>query len=103
VANEVMPDQVQVVLMLCCVKPIVANCTIFPVFTPTEYLFENYKKNDDPKWMIYADAVRDLLCEKTGLKKCDQTYRELRQYYRYLIGKEKSYIYNPDTDVKKKA
>lgn len=53
--------------------------------------------------MIYADAVRDLLCEKTGLKKCDQTYRELRQYYRYLIGKEKSYIYNPDTDVKKKA
>jgi len=58
--------------MMCCIKPFVSKATIYPIFTPTEYLFENYPGHENmERWDIIGKALRDMMCEQTGLGKND--------------------------------
>jgi hypothetical protein len=59
------------------------------VFTPNEYLWQRHP--DQPKWEVFAETVRDVMCEETGLKKCDQTFKELNQYFKFMTNQSDSY------------
>lgn len=39
VGNQVMPDHVVSILLACCLRPVIVEAKIFPVFMPNEYLF----------------------------------------------------------------
>ena len=75
--------------------PIIANmCTLafskmrvttFPPFVPNEYLFNT--RPDVPKWEVYADAVREMMLEKSGLKPSDATYSQVKEYVNLMQGK----------------
>lgn len=78
--------------MCCCILPIVAECTIYPTWVPTDFMFTTHADGDQPKWKIYADSVRKMICEESGLKENNQSFQELKQYWKYMIGKEKSYL-----------
>jgi hypothetical protein len=51
--------------------PTIAKVMIYPVFRPTEYLYNTHGKQDKPKWEIYGDAVREVMCEQSGMKPND--------------------------------
>lgn len=84
--NQVFSDYWAIILMMCTLKFTRVNTMILPTFTPNDYLFEHHGDGVKPKWEIYADAVRDVMCQESGLKKSDQTYRELNSYWKYLTG-----------------
>jgi hypothetical protein len=63
---------------------------IYPVFRPTEYLYNTHGKQDKPKWEIYGDAVREVMCEQSGMKPNDQPFTEMQQYWKSLTGKTKT-------------
>ena len=75
-ANEVIDDYIGFIFLCCCLIPFTAEARIFPTFIPNDYLWENHggkdeNGNEKPKWQIYADVIRDIMCKETGLKKCD--------------------------------
>lgn len=70
-SNEVIPDMFVLILMLCTIQPTLAITRIYPVFRPTDYLFNTHGKQDKPKWEVYGDAVREVMCEQSGLKPND--------------------------------
>lgn len=86
VADETIADHIGVILMCCCLQPIIAECLIYPVWTPTDYLYQKHGDGSKPKWEIYGDAVREMMCQETGMKPCDQSFRELKQYWKYMTG-----------------
>lgn len=45
---------------------------IYPVFRPTEYLYNTLGKQDKPKLEIYGNAFREVMCEQSGIKANDQ-------------------------------
>lgn len=67
-----MPDHVFLILLACCLRPVIVEAKIFPVFTPNEYLFQKYGDGGQKqKWEIYADAVREVMCRESGFETCD--------------------------------
>ncbi len=91
-SNEVIPDHIVLILACCNLLPIFVNVTVYPLFEPTEYLWEKHADKGKQKWEIYAWAVRDLICNHTGKTACNQHFSEQNQYFKYLIGKAKNYL-----------
>ena len=50
--------------------------TIYPEFTPTQYLWEKHADKGKEKYEIFAWAVRDMICKNTGIKANDQHFSE---------------------------
>lgn len=71
-SNETVSDQAGLILLMCSPKPFISRCTLYPIFTPTEYLWETHGGESlRDRWEIYGNAVRDMMCEQTGLLKND--------------------------------
>lgn len=58
-----------------------------PPFTPNEYLYKTHGSEGMEKWQIYAEAVREAMCEQTGLIKHNQSFKELDAYLNFMRGK----------------
>ena len=65
-----------------------------PVIKPTEYMWNNYSDLGKEKWEIYAEVTRKIMCEISGLKPSNKTYRDSKKYEQSLY--KDSYEYeNP--------
>lgn len=51
-----------------------------PVIKPTDYMWENYSHLGGEKWEVYAEVIRKIMCEISGLKPSDKTFRDLKKY-----------------------
>ena len=61
-----------------------------PVIYPTEYMFENYMKLKPEimdKVEIYADVVREIWVDISGLKKSDKSFKDYNDYLNLLFDK----------------
>jgi len=52
-----------------------------PIFIPNENLYKNSNKE---RWLQYAEAVKDAMCEASGLKKLSGSYKEKKEYLNFL-------------------
>ena len=57
-----------------------------PVFVPNDYLWEKHADKGQDRWEIYAWAIREIMCEVSGLEKNDQHYREKLHYENVILG-----------------
>ena len=51
-----------------------------PVIKPTNFMWENYSHLGKEKWEIFAEVTRKIMCEISGLKPSDKTYRDSLKY-----------------------
>ena len=70
-SNAIILDYWPIILMMCTFKPTTVEVSVCPPFTPNEYLYKTHGDGNKPKWEIMGDAVRDVMCEVSGLEKCD--------------------------------
>jgi len=64
----------------CSFSPVVCEVTFLPVFTPNECLFSNMKPGQE-KWEVYAQAVREVMSEFSGMPMNEHTYQDLKDYW----------------------
>ena len=59
-----------------------------PIFAPTEYFWNNFwdGKNEEDKWKVYADAVREAMAEVGGFKLSDSTLEDKMAYKDLIWG-----------------
>lgn len=69
------------------------NSIKLPPLQPNDWLYEHHKDKGETKWEIYAWAVRDAMCEASGLKPIDQPVREKLAYAKYMYGNAKDWKY----------
>ena len=60
------------------------NLCELPVIKPTEYMFNNYSYLGNEKWEIFAEVTRNIMCEVSGLKPSNRTFRDLKYYEKSL-------------------
>ena len=56
------------------------NLCELPVIKPTEYMFEKYSDLGKEKWEIFSEVTRKIMCEISGLKPSDKTFRDSKRY-----------------------
>jgi lysophosphatidylcholine acyltransferase/lyso-PAF acetyltransferase len=61
------------------------NLCELPVIKPTEYMFEHYSDLGNEKWEIFAEVTRNIMCEISGLKKSNRTFRDSKYYENSLL------------------
>ena len=61
------------------------NLCELPVLKPTEYMFEKYRELGNEDWEIFAEVTRKIMCEISGLKPSDKTYRDSKRYENSLL------------------
>ncbi len=67
-----------------------------PIIEPTEYMYENYRKNEEKSgskekkenWMIYMEVTKLIMAECSGLKKSDSSFEEKLAYLSEITGKK---------------
>jgi lysophosphatidylcholine acyltransferase/lyso-PAF acetyltransferase len=62
---------------------------VMPIFRPNDYLFKAYLQELDTfgemaRWKVYAEAVRDVICERGNLHKEQVSHREKIAYGEYM-------------------
>ncbi len=55
----------------------------FPVFSPNEYFFKEYNKGKE-EWEVYAETMRDIMCEVSGLEKAKGSWDSKKEYLDFL-------------------
>jgi len=60
-------DLFGIIFIMCSFNITVLDAYVMPPFTPNDYLFEKFSDGKKEKWEVYADAVRDVMCEQSGL------------------------------------
>ena len=60
------------------------NLCQLPVIKPTEYMWEHYSDLGNEKWEIFAEVTRKIMCEISGLKPSDKTFRNNKYYEKSL-------------------
>lgn len=80
----------------------------YPLFSPNDYLFTEYKKTlpgheKMEKWEVYATAVRDFMIREGGFGSDSQPMREKLQFLRWSWGvqdtidiKGRTYKFDPE-------
>lgn len=69
---DIIPYNTLCILMFCGLGFYKATLYELPPFIPNDYLWENHTgKEGDEKWSNYAWAVRDAMCNASGLGKSD--------------------------------
>ena len=61
------------------------NLCELPVIKPTEYMFEKYRELGNEDWEVFAEVTRKIMCEISGLKESNKTYRDSLRYENSLI------------------
>ena len=93
--NEVFSDLQCIILTSCNFVPVYMETTVMPAFQPNDYLYETHTKQFpeklQAKWHVYSWAVREAMSVQSGLPCIDQDQREHILYWKFLIGKAKSY------------
>lgn len=84
VSNSLLYDYVVVLLLCCCVSRTIATCKVYDVFHPNQYMYNKFAKEGKHKWQVYAEAVREVLMKETGMKRCDTSFNEVAQYWKYM-------------------
>ena len=56
------------------------NLCQLPVIKPTDYMWRNYSDLGNEKWEIYAEVTRKIMCEISGLKPSNKTFRDSKKY-----------------------
>ena len=51
-----------------------------PVIKPTEFMWQNFSHLGTEKWEIFAEVTRKIMCEISGLKPSDRTFRDSKYY-----------------------
>lgn len=69
VTSSCLTDEWAIVLMSCELWPSQVEVAILPIFTPNENLFS--KQPSKPRWEVFAESVRQVMCEYSGMKPCD--------------------------------
>lgn len=87
--------------MMCQFRPFNANINIYPLWQPTEYMYKKFGKEGAESWEAYATSVREMMCEQTGLAKCDMSHKNMLSYYDHMRGARASPF--TDKDDKKKS
>ncbi len=72
--------------MIVCVPVHFVEVIEMPVFVPNENLFKDPNKE---RWLQYAEAVKDAMCEASGLKKLSGSYKEKKEYLEFLRDKQR--------------
>ena len=65
-----------------------------PIFTPNDYMFENFAHLGKEKWEIYAEVAREIMCTLGNLKKSDMG---IRDSFRYISCLEEKKLLDRDT------
>ena len=55
-----------------------------PPFIPNAHLYS--KRPDSPKWEVFADAVREVMLERSGLRPSDATLPQVKDYIKLMQG-----------------
>jgi 1-acyl-sn-glycerol-3-phosphate acyltransferase len=83
-AMDVIEMLLHIYIILC--KPIhYITVMSLPVFIPNEYLFKKSKfSNEDKEWKVYAESMRDVMCDASGLIKYNGNYDMKVEYLDFL-------------------
>ena len=65
--------------------------TELPVFCPNENLF---KDNSKERWLQYAEAMKDVMCEASGLKSLGGSFKEKKEYLEFLRNKNRGKVHS---------
>jgi 1-acyl-sn-glycerol-3-phosphate acyltransferase len=57
-----------------------AEVISLPVFVPNEYYFNRPESEGKEQWIYYAETMRDIMCDASGLKKIEGSYEMKREY-----------------------
>ena len=75
------------------------NLCELPVIKPTEYMWKNFSHLGKEKWEIYAEVTRKIMCEISGLKPSNKTFRDSKKYenslYKGVYENEDSELLSP--------
>ena len=74
-AIESLSEAMTTIFLACSFSIIKAEVVVYPVFQPTDYLFEHHKDRGDEKWEVYAWACRDLIAKVGGFGKHDISFK----------------------------
>ncbi len=83
-AMDVIEMLLHVFIVLC--TP-VHHVTVYslPVFIPNEYLFKHSRyANEDKEWKVYAETMREIMCNASGLAKSNGNYQMKVEYLDFL-------------------
>jgi len=72
----VLKFQLHLVIVLCYLYHNI-NFEELPVIEPNDYLFNHFKNMGRDRWEIYAEAVREIMCEIGDLKKSNKNYNSI--------------------------
>mmetsp|Transcript_14241 Transcript_14241/g.15920 ORF Transcript_14241/g.15920 Transcript_14241/m.15920 type:complete len:278 (+) Transcript_14241:275-1108(+) len=81
---EVLPFPVHVILML---SQLYSSLELlyFPIFVPNDYMFKNTKfKLQESKSMVFAETVRTVIEENSGIEKSNTTVKDKKEYLELL-------------------
>ncbi len=59
-----------------------------PVVEPTQYMFDNYTKEGEEKWMTYMNVTKLIMSECSGLKISNSSFEEKLEYLSAITGKK---------------
>lgn len=74
-SNAILADYWSIIILMCTLKPSVVEVRVLPPFTPNDYLFKNHGDGNKPRWEVMGDAVREVMCEESGLKPCNMPFK----------------------------
>ena len=59
-----------------------------PIIEPTEYMYENYQKEEKEKWMVYMKVTKLIMAECAGLNVTESSFDEKLSYISEILGKK---------------
>ena len=78
-------DHCTIIAGMCTLALSTFKAISLPPFIPNEHLYS--KRPDTPKWEVYADAVREVMLERSGLRASDATLPQVKDYIKLMQGK----------------
>ena len=59
-----------------------------PIIEPTDFMFKNYTKEGEEKWMVYMNVTKLIMAECGGLKLSNSSFEEKLAYLSEIKGKK---------------
>lgn len=84
-AHDVMPIHIHFVVLLSQFSNSL-EVTELPIFEPNDYLYENHGKPGEERWQTYANAVRAVLADVSGLPTSEATLANKNECKKLLLG-----------------
>lgn len=84
-AHDVIPMHYHFFVLLCQISNNL-EVTELPIFEPNDFLFTNHGTKGQEKWKVYADAVRDVMSEVSGLPTHEASLKQKNECKKMLYG-----------------